>query len=52
MEPDLTKVSPGRREVLEKIALYESERRFDEDVENDPPTKPLLPCLLYTSRCV
>lgn len=43
MEPDLTKVSPGRREVLEKIALYESERRFDEDVENDPPTKPLLP---------
>ena len=23
MEPDLTKVSPGRREVLEKIALYE-----------------------------
>lgn len=43
MEPDLTKVSPNRREILEKIALYESERRFDEDVENDPPTKPLLP---------
>ena len=43
MEPDLMKVSPDRREVLEKIALYESERRFDEDVEDDPPTKPLLP---------
>lgn len=40
---DLSKVSPGRREVLERIALYERERRFDEDVENDPPAPVLLP---------
>ncbi len=40
---DLTNVSPDRREVLEKIALYEREERFDEDVENDPPTIVLTP---------
>ena len=40
---DLSKVSPGRREVLERIAQYERERRFDEDVENDPPAPVLLP---------
>ena len=40
---DLTNVSPGRREVLERIALFERQRRFDEDVENDPPTVTLLP---------
>lgn len=33
----------GRRSVLEKIALYEKEGRFDEDVEEDPPTIELLP---------
>ena len=33
---DLNNVAPDRREVLEKIALYERQRRFDEDVENDP----------------
>lgn len=40
---DLSKVSPGRREVLERIERYERERRFDEDVENDPPAPVLLP---------
>lgn len=40
---DLTNVSPDRREVLERIALFERQRRFDEDVENDPPTVTLLP---------
>lgn len=33
----------GRRSILEKIALYEKEGRFDEDVEEDPPTIELLP---------
>lgn len=33
----------GRRAVLDKIARYEREGRFDEDVEDDPPTIPLLP---------
>lgn len=40
---DLTKVSPGRREILERIAKYEAEGRFDEDVENDPPAPVLMP---------
>lgn len=40
---DLNNVAPDRREVLEKIALYERQRRFDEDVENDPPAPVLLP---------
>lgn len=40
---DLTKVSPERREVLERRARYEAERRFDEDVENDPPAPVLMP---------
>ncbi len=34
---------PGRVAVLEKIAEYEKARRFDEDVEEDPPTIPLEP---------
>lgn len=34
-------LSKDRREVLDKIALYEREKLFDVDVENDPPTKPL-----------
>ena len=32
-----------RLEVLEKIAQLEREGRFDEDVEEDPPTKELMP---------
>ncbi len=33
----------GRIIVLNKIAHYEKEGRFDEDVEEDPPTRELLP---------
>ena len=33
--------SKDRLEVLEKIALYEREGRFGEDVEEDPPTRQL-----------
>ena len=36
-------VSPERKKILDKIALLEREGRFDEDVEVDPPAKPLLP---------
>lgn len=36
---DLNNVAPDRREVLEKIALYERQRRFDEDMENDRPRR-------------
>ncbi len=32
-----------RLEVLERIDEYERKRWFSKDVENDPPTKPLLP---------
>lgn len=32
-----------RRAVLDRIDRYEREGRFDEDVEEDPPTVPLLP---------
>lgn len=35
--------SVDRLMILEKIARYEKEGRFDEDVENDPPTKELMP---------
>ena len=35
--------SPERLAILEKIAQYEREGRFDEDVENDPPSRVLLP---------
>lgn len=34
-------LADDRREVLTKIACYEREGRFDQDVENDPPTIPL-----------
>lgn len=34
---------PYRMGIYEKIAEYERADRFDEDVEDDPPTKPLLP---------
>ncbi|MBR4256602.1 MAG: 1-acyl-sn-glycerol-3-phosphate acyltransferase, partial [Clostridia bacterium] len=33
----------GRVAILKKIEQYEREGRFGEDVEDDPPTKPLLP---------
>ncbi len=32
-----------RRRILEKIALYEKEGRFDEDVEDDPPSRTIMP---------
>lgn len=35
--------SKERLEVLDKIARYEREGRFDEDVEEDPPTRELKP---------
>lgn len=35
--------SRDRVEILKKIEQYEREGRFDEDVEEDPPSKPLLP---------
>lgn len=34
---------PGRVAILKKIEEYEKAGRFSEDVEDDPPTKPLLP---------
>lgn len=40
--PDIPK-SPERLAILEKISRYEREGRFDEDVENDPPSRVLLP---------
>ncbi len=40
---DELKLSPDRVEVLQKIAQYEREGRFDEDVENDPEAPELLP---------
>ena len=36
-------VSKERQEVLNRILEYEKNLDFDHDVENDPPTKPLLP---------
>lgn len=38
-----TTKSKERLQVLDKIAKFEREGRFDEDVEEDPPTKELLP---------
>ena len=35
--------SPYRVELLEKIRQYEIEGRFDEDVENDPPSRMIMP---------
>lgn len=40
---DLSKISPERRAVLEKIVEYEKAGRFDEDLENDPTSPELLP---------
>ncbi len=38
-----TQKSKERLQILDKIAKFEREGRFDEDVEEDPPTKELLP---------
>ncbi len=38
-----TNKSKERLQVMDKIAKFEREGRFDEDVEEDPPTKELLP---------
>jgi len=38
-----TTKSKDRLEIVDKIAKLEREGRFDEDVEEDPPTKELLP---------
>ncbi len=38
-----TKKSKERRAIVDKIAKFEREGRFDEDVEEDPPSKELLP---------
>ena len=35
--------SAERIKILEKIEILEKEERWDEDVEDDPETKPLLP---------
>lgn len=35
--------SEDRQKILDKIALYEKEGRFDEDVEEDPESKTLMP---------
>ena len=32
-----------RREILEKIALYEKKGKFDLDVEDDPPSRTIMP---------
>ncbi len=38
-----TNKSKDRLMIMDKIAKFEREGRFDEDVEEDPPTKELLP---------
>ena len=40
---DLSKISPERLEILNRIKTYESEGRFHESVENDPEAPELLP---------
>lgn len=40
---DLSKLSPYRKEVLNRINEYEKAGRFDEDVEDDPEAPELLP---------
>ena len=35
--------SPDRLRIIERIAEYEREGKFDVDVEDDPPTRPLRP---------
>jgi lipopolysaccharide biosynthesis glycosyltransferase len=38
-----SKQDTGRVAVVDKIARYEKEGRFDEDVEDDPPSRPIEP---------
>ena len=40
---DLSKISPERRAVLERIEEYERAGRFNEDLEDDPDAPELLP---------
>lgn len=40
---DLSKVSPERQAVLKRIEEYEKAGLFDREVENDPPSRELLP---------
>ncbi|MBE7068370.1 MAG: 1-acyl-sn-glycerol-3-phosphate acyltransferase [Clostridiales bacterium] len=40
---DLSKISPERRAVLERIKEYERAGRFEEDLEDDPNAPELLP---------
>ena len=40
---DLSKISERRLEVLQRIERYENEGNFNEDVEEDPPSKELMP---------
>lgn len=39
----IEELSEERKEILQKIAQYEREGRFDEDVEKDPPAPVLMP---------
>ena len=39
----LNALSPERRAIYYRLEKFERQRRFDEDVENDPPTLPLDP---------
>ena len=40
---DLSKISPERQEILNRILQYEKEGKFDTPVENDPEAPELLP---------
>lgn len=40
---NMMKCDEGRLKILEKISQYEKEGRFDEDVEDDPPSRELMP---------
>ena len=40
---DLSKISPERQEILNRILQYEKEKKFDVPVENDPDAPELLP---------
>ena len=44
------KRDPGRVAIVKKIQEYEKAGRFSEDVEDDPPTKPLLPDDIFGSK--
>ena len=54
---DLSKISPERLAALKRIEAFEEAGRFDEPIENDPPSKELLPenvdylCEKFSSRC-